>query len=356
MTMRRLAFGSAADGELAAGCLYCSEGAKMVLFVTGKCGTGCKYCPVSLERKDSAGTYANELKVMSDEDVISEAEAMDALGTGITGGDPLFDLGLTLHYIKLLKGHFGPEHHIHLYTSTMDPDSIRRLRDAGLDEIRFHPREADWSDIDTTALEEITAIEGLDVGIEVPSLPGRDGDLDVMVSKAFIAGVSFVNLNELEFSESNWDMMKENGYLLKDDISAAIKGSEETAIEVISRHPGRRIHFCSSSYKDGGQLRRRLTRRAENTAKEYDVITEEGTILKGVLYTDDLKKAAEHLEKEFDVPSVLMSIDPERGRIEVAPWILQEIAAQLPYRCYIIEEYPTADRLEVERIPLDPGS
>ncbi len=328
----------------------------MVLFVTGKCDTGCKYCPVSLERKGRAGTYANELKVTSDEDVISEAEAMDAKGTGITGGDPLFDLDLTLHYIKLLKERFGPKHHIHLYTSTMDPKNIRILRDAGLDEIRFHPREGDWSDFDTTALEEITAMEGLDVGIEVPSLPGRDEDLNAMINKAFSAGVSFVNLNELEFSESNWDMMKENGYLLKDDISAAVMGSEDTAIRTINRNPGKRIHFCSSSYKDGGQLRRRLTRRAEHTAKEYDVITEDGTFLKGVLYADDLDEAAEYLEGGFDVPSILMSIDEERGRIEVAPWILQEIAAQLPYRCYLVEEYPTADRLEVERMPLNPPS
>jgi pyruvate formate-lyase activating enzyme-like uncharacterized protein len=31
---------------------------------------------------------------------------------------------------------------------------------------------------------------------------------------------------------------------------------------------------------------------------------------------------------------------------------LEEIAAELPYASYIVEEYPTADRLEVERTPL----
>lgn len=352
MVIRRLECGSAVDGDMAAGCEYCSEGSKMVLFVTGKCSTGCKYCPVSLERKGNAGTYANELKVMSDNDVIKEAEAMNALGTGITGGDPLCDIDLTLHYMRLIKNYFGPEHHIHLYTSMIDFEKACLLREAGLDEIRFHPREEEWMNFDTTELKKIVSIKGLDVGIEVPALPGREKDLDSMITKAFSAGALFVNLNELEFSESNWDMMKDNGYLLKDDISSAVRGSEETSLIVINAHPGERIHFCSSSFKDGIQLRRRLIRRAEHTAKDYEIVTDDGTILKGLLYADDLNKAAEFLRMEYDVPDSLMFIDEDRNRMEAAAWILQEIAEDLPYKCYIIEEYPTADRLEVERMPL----
>jgi pyruvate formate-lyase activating enzyme-like uncharacterized protein len=36
----------------------------------------------------------------------------------------------------------------------------------------------------------------------------------------------------------------------------------------------------------------------------------------------------------------------------VAPWVLEEIASELELRSFIVEEYPTADRLEVEREPL----
>ncbi len=352
MAMRRLECGSVVNGNMAEGCDYCSEGSKMVLFVTGKCNTGCKYCPVSLERKGSAGTYANELKVLSDEDVIKEAEAMDSRGTGITGGDPLYEMDLTLHYIHLLRSHFGTGHHIHLYTSMIDHEKACLLKDAGLDEIRFHPREEEWMDFDTTELKKVVSIEGLDVGIEVPALPGREKDLDYMITKAFSAGALFINLNELEFSESNWDMMKDNGYHLKDDISSAVKGSEETALALIKAHSKKRIHFCSSSFKDGVQLRRRLIRRAEHTAKEYELVTEDGTILKGLLYADDLNEAAELLRNEYDVPDSLIFIDGNRDRMETASWILQEIADELPYKCYLIEEYPTADRLEVERMPL----
>jgi len=44
-----------------------------------------------------------------------------------------------------------------------------------------------------------------------------------------------------------------------------------------------------------------------------------------------------------------MHSDVEKGRLEVASWVLHELSSQLPFDSYIIEEYPTADRLEVER-------
>lgn len=261
------------------------------------------------------------------------------------------DIDRTTGMIRSLKKRFGKEHHIHLYTSTIDPDMAAVLADAGLDEIRFHPSLDMWDRLSSTRIAEVAGIDGLTVGIEVPALPDLKKELIKMVMDASSLGVDFINLNELEFSEGNWDMMDTHGYELKDDISAAILGSEETALEVM-RHSSVPIHFCSSMFKDSVQLRRRLIRRAEHIASEYDVVTEDGTILKGIIYADDLEEAAELLSDEFDVPDELMFIDTERNRLEIASWIIEELSEELPYRCYIVEEYPTADRLEVERIPL----
>ena len=50
-----------------------------------------------------------------------------------------------------------------------------------------------------------------------------------------------------------------------------------------------------------------------------------------------------------------MFIDKDKNRIEIGLWILEEIVDELTengYECYMVEEYPTADRLEVEKIPL----
>ncbi len=352
MGMMRQGCGSACNGGLAKGCEHCIEGSKMVLFISGRCNTGCFYCPVSFEKKGKDVIYANEMRVFDRSEIIAEAESMDATGTGITGGDPLLCIDRTINAIRMLKEHFGKEHHIHLYTSTMDVEKVSRLIDAGLDEIRFHPRTEDWSDMGRTPLSEIVKMD-IDVGIEVPALPDHEDALSSLIAYAGSIGIKFINLNELEFSESNWDMMDEMGYELKDETSAAILGSEQTAMRMLERYPNIPIHFCSSAFKDGVQLRNRLIRRANHIAKEYDVVTEDGTILKGLIYADDLDAACGYMKEEYDVPDELILIDRERNRIEIASWIVEELADEIPFKCYITEEYPTADRLEVERIPLN---
>ena len=45
----------------------------------------------------------------------------------------------------------------------------------------------------------------------------------------------------------------------------------------------------------------------------------------------------------------------DKNRIELGLWILEKIAGDLKkqgFECYMVEEYPTADQLEVERAPL----
>jgi len=322
----------------------------MVLFVTGLCGTGCPYCPVSPEKKGNDVICANELRVTSLDDVFVETDSMDAEGTGITGGDPLITLERTVDFIRMLKERYGKEHHIHLYTSTIDLGKTRILADAGLDEIRFHPPAGMWSRLHETELKDIVKLERLKVGLEVPVLPDRAGDLAGLIRDAGAIGVHFINLNELEFSESNWDMM--SSYEMKDDVSAAVLGSRELAEELIKKSEIP-IHFCSSSFKDSVQLRRRLIRRAEHTARGMDVITDDGTLIVGILYADDVREAAGLLRNVYDVPDDLMEMFPGGGKMEVAPWVLEELAPELPFKCYLSERYPTSDGLEVERTPLN---
>ena len=348
--LHKMECGSLCTGHVAEGCRHCIDGSKMVLFVTGRCGWNCYYCPVSLEKKGKDVIYANEGRVYTDDEIIAEAEAMDATGTGITGGDPLLDMDRTVHMIRLLKDRFGKEHHIHLYTATIDPEKAKRLQDAGLDEIRFHPPESVWTEMSSTRLRETVESLDIDVGVEVPALPHRERELNALVAYCREVGVDFVNLNELEFSESNWDMMEAYGYSVRDELSSAVDGSRETAVAVLKANKRADVHFCSSTFKDGIQLRRRLIRRAEHTAKPYQQVTEDGTLVRGYLYAKDLGAAESEL-RSMGVPEDMYEV--LQDRIEVAPWILEDIADSVEHRCYLSEQYPTADGLEVERTPLN---
>ena len=110
------------------------------------------------------------------------------------------------------------------------------------------------------------------------------------------------------------------------------------------------IHFCSSQYKDAGQLRRRLHRRAVNVVKPHELITDDDTFLIGILEPPcDLGQFADELMEIFEIPEDLVHVNRERNRVEIAPWVLHELSDEILVPAFLIEEYPTSDRLEVER-------
>ncbi|MCK4614937.1 MAG: radical SAM protein [Thermoplasmata archaeon] len=366
--LREIEFGSMLLGKEPKGCVHCRKGAKMVLLITGLCPYGCFYCPLSEKKMGKDVIYANELGVEGegrDIQVIEEARSISAEGTGITGGDPLLVLDRTLHFIRLIKREFGPWHHIHLYTGSLPTkEQLEALKEAGLDEIRYHPigilgPELTMELRDENLKEYIRAIRdslecGLNTGVEIPVIPGTLEVLKWLANELDEAGTMFLNLDELEFSPTNYQALLGRGMKIRDELSSAAAGSREEAYEFMEWSSCQgfdmSIHFCSSRYKDAGQLRRRLQRRAKNIARPHEIITDDATLLKGIIEPDEnLDEFAAALRKEFEIPEDLMHIDREKNRVEVAPWVLEEIARELNFPAFIVEEYPTADRLEVER-------
>jgi len=351
----RMQRGSAYTGRLPKGCALCEKGAKMVLLVTGRCDKRCFYCPLSSEKWGKDVHFANERKIVDTEGMLSEAHSMDALGTGVTGGDPLLEVKRTAEWINALKREFGESHHIHLYTTLTDARKIERVARAGLDEMRFHPPLALWGRLDKSSYAKAAAFSkglGLDVGLELPVIPGREKDLVSAIKFADGAGLDFINLNELEFSETNWRALRTLEFDVRDDVSSGVRGSEKLALDLLELDAYIPLHYCSASFKDGVQLRRRIMRRAKKVRRPFEVLTEDGTFLKGIIETNDISMTGAYILKEFDVPGELICANASKGRLEIAPWVLEEIAGELDLPSYIIEEYPTADRLEVERIPL----
>lgn len=323
------------------GCRLCYKGAKMVLFVTGMCGKNCFFCPVSNERREKDIIFANERRVCRDEDLIEEAISMDALGTGITGGEPLLRLDRLIHYIKLLKNKFGRSHHIHLYTA-LSPERgiLESLKKAGLDEIRFHLPMNLLQNINKTYYRvSITEAHrlGLSIGIEIPSI---SSDLAGIISLLKEVG-GFLNLNELEFSETNIIELKKRGYEPVDDISCAAAGSKELA-ESIKYD---KLHFCSSRFKDAVQMRERFKRTAKQSARNFDEITEDGTLVYGIIEGN-----CEKLLKEAGVQEDMYA--KQTNSFEIAWWIAENLAEELKKigcNVSVIERYPVKNGLVVER-------
>jgi len=320
---------------LSKACRQCSEGAKMVLFVTGVCNKKCWYCPISDERKGNDRAYANDRVIIRPEDIIDEAKIMSALGTGVTGGEALLKMDRVMSFCRLLKREFGEEHHIHLYTGTAPDEECLKNLQGLVDEIRMHPPQEVWKEILST--EYIISAKkakemGFEVTIEVPSLPG----LEYLIPA--LPYLDYMNINELEWSETNAEEMRKQGYSLEDDYHNAVPGAKAWAEEIL-KDP--KVHWCSSTFKDSVQLRERLKRIANNTSRPFEEITDDGTVVYGVWYPEcsvpkDLED--DHYEK-FD------------DRIETAWWILADFPDDFPGRKEIIERYPN-NGMVVEVTPI----
>jgi hypothetical protein len=354
---------------LSPACKMCAKGAKLVVLITGLCPAHCFYCPLSKRKHNKDVIYADEWKVTNENNIdimITEAELIKAEGAGITGGDPLLVPSRTITYIKTLKQHFGKQFHIHLYTSGLtNTNSITKIVQAGLDEIRFHPEPQQWKQMHQSPLKKVIAETeklDVDVAIEIPVIPGKNEDIINLITWADSTRIKYINLNELEFSERNENALYRQGMIIKNELSAAALGSQETAYQILNYFEDKSvtigIHYCSASFKDGIQLTNRMKRRATSIASNHDVITEEGTLLKGIIEPtrkQQLSQLILLLSTKLKMRSEEFTVNKEKNRLELHPEFIEKHASTFishNIHSFIIEEYPTADHLEVERIPI----
>jgi len=349
--------GSKFIGDLPIGCKLCHEGAKAVIFITGICYEKCYYCPISVSRRNKDVIFVNNKKVKETNDILEELYAMKALGASITGGEPLIFPSRVIDLIKNLKDTFGEEFHIHLYTigKQASKELILKLYDVGLDEIRFHV-------INYSLLKKAKyAVQntGMDVGIEVPVVPGNIRFYKKLIKQAEKYGVKFVNLNELEISEGNYKALLERNMRLRENRIAAVQGSEEEALKILNwatyNTTQINIHYCSALFKDIIQTRRRFLRKALNIAKAYEKVSREGLVLRGLLETSvERKNTVFNLIRE--VPS---EYSIENGKlivylpVEKLKIISNKLKSKnIPFKAFIIEEYPEKTRTVKNVIPL----
>ena len=358
--------------DLPKGCQYCVRGEKLVLFVTGLCPRKCYFCPVSDEKYGKDVAYANERRVFSSDDMIKEAQLMNAKGAGITGGDPLAKIDRTTRYIAKLKEKFGKHFHVHLYTSLrlVNDDALQKLFAAGLDEIRFH------LDLDSEQLWnrlEIARKFPWQIGVEVPLIPGKGKEIQKMID--FIVGkIDFLNLNELEVADNEQSKLLEMGFTVKDELSYAVKGSMELGLEMMNYVEEKElpVHLCTAKLKDATQLSERIKREAKYSHKDFDIVDKEGMLTRGALYLDSLKPGVGYRESlKGDHSAVIgklkevfakvqtklklkdneIFLDEEKPRILVSKKTVKKNKNKiinLGLVPAIVVEYPTADQLEIE--------
>jgi pyruvate formate-lyase activating enzyme-like uncharacterized protein len=222
---------------------------------------------------------------------------------------------------------------------------MRRLSEAGLDEIRFHPPLEQWGELHGTEWEEILHVareEGLTPAFEIPGIRAEPEFLEFLDEGA----ADFCNINEFEMSDGNYRRMQEAGFELKEDHMSAVEGSHDILAEMGDHE---KVYFCTSVFKDAAQHRSRLKRMAKTVGREFDETTDDGTLVYGKAWTSEARL------RELGVPEEFYAVKSEH--VELAWWLLEEMVedGDVP-KGEIVEQYPTYDGTVVERTPLSNGT
>lgn len=356
------------------GCIQCQMGSKLVLFITGHCHWMCDYCPLSENRREIDWMFANERRVdIGDwQAVIEEARAMNATGAGITGGDPVMARDRVFEACKILKNEFGDDFHLHMYTSIpFKAEWANDFAEAGLDEIRFH-----FLDMESEKYTQTMAAcveSGMLTGVEIPCEPDKEDELMELLETMRDMPVQFLNLNELEITVGNHDNMEIRGFNLSEEITAGAAGSGELATRMRDRVMAASIgaadpedgtvrepypyhlKFCTATYKDSGQLRRRFIRRGEHTISPHEILTEDGTLLFGAVdcSQEDSEGWIEEIHTETGLPRRFMLYDSENERIELPLSMAEELVGEIDAPISLVEVHPTHERLEMTVVYLN---
>lgn len=334
-------YSSYCENGIAKGCKFCVQGAKLVLFISGKCSRNCWYCSLSKKRKNIDKIWANEREINSVEDMLEEIKESRATSAGITGGDPLLCLNKTIKYVKTLKKSFGKKFHIHIYlpTKLVNINNLRQLSKY-VDEVRFHPSflvNGNDKDIDKIKLANNYWSKN-NIGIELPLIPEKKKEILNFILK-LKNYIGFVNLNEFELSDTNFSQvtrkykLNEGGY--------TIKGSIEAGLWILNKlkSTNLRIHLCTADLKNNYQFKNRLKR---HEILPFGKKTGEGTVIYFVVEAD--KNKLNSLNKKLKG-----FIDSRKSRIIINPSRVRQLLKSKQYRIFRVEEYPTYDAYEVEK-------
>ena len=336
-------FDSFINNDMCRGCKFCLKGQKLVLFVGGKCSRQCWYCSLSEGRKDTVQMWANERPCSSTKDVVQEAIDSNSKGAGITGGDPLVYMHKTIESAKALKKKFGKNFHIHVYLplTLVDKSKLEQLHKY-IDEVRFHPLFVSETTSEEKDLEEIEKIKlassifgKTNTGLEMPLLPEKKNEIISFIKQVELY-VGFVNLNEFELSDTNFEKVTKD-YTLNED-TYTISKSIETGKEILKRCKNLKLkmHLCTAKTKNHHQYHNRLML---HKILPFGIRTDEGTVTYLTIVPKDMKETVKELKqytKNFHIDSL-------HNRIILREKDVLKLYKTKKFEINLCEEHPTFD-------------
>lgn len=262
--------------NLSPGCRSCGDGGWSCLFINGRCNGRCFYCPTSQD--DDGPPVTNGLAFSSPDDYASYVAALGFSGVSISGGEPLMTPDLTLAYLSAVRKRCGDDIHLWLYTNgtLLSADLCKRLRDAGLNEIRFDLGAVRYN------LKKLRLAVGCirTVTVEIPAVPGDEELLKLKMVEMAEAGVSHLNLHQMRLTPYNFGPLTERGYTFLHGEKVTVLESELCALRMVrfglEQGIALPVNYCSFPYKRRFQHAAARRRAAGAVCAPGEVVTESG--------------------------------------------------------------------------------
>ncbi len=235
--------------RLSPGCRRCGEGSWSCLFINGRCNGRCFYCPTPQD--DDGPPVTNGLAFSTPQEYAAYVERFGFRGVSISGGEPLLTPELTLDYLREVRRRCGEGVHLWLYSNgtLLTPDLCRRLRDAGLDELRFDLGAVRYH------LKKLRLAVGVipTVTVEIPAVPEDEPLLRHKMHELVDAGCAYLNLHQLRLTPHNLPHLLERDYTFVHGEKVTVLESELTALRLvrysIEHVVGLPVNYCSFPYK-----------------------------------------------------------------------------------------------------------
>ena len=261
---------------LSPGCRSCGDGGWSCLFISGRCNGRCFYCPTSQE--DDGPPVTNGLTFTNPEDYAAYVDMLGFNGVGISGGEPLLTPELALAYLNAVRRQCGDDVHLWLYTNgtMLTADLCSRLRDAGLNEIRFDLGAVRYN------LKKLRLAIGCipAVTVEIPAVPEDHELLKLKMVEMAEAGVNHLNLHQMRLTPHNFGPFLERGYIFIHGEKVTVLESELCALRMVrfglEQGMPLGVNYCSFPYKRRFQHAAVKRRAALTVCASGEVVTEPG--------------------------------------------------------------------------------
>lgn len=261
---------------LSPGCRHCGAGGWSCLFVNGRCNGKCFYCPTTQD--DNGPPVTNGLAFIDPDEYADYVATLGFTGVSISGGEPLLTPELSLSFLRAVRKRCGDKVHLWLYTNgtMLTADLCRRLKDAGLDEIRFDLGAVRYN------LKKLRLAIGAipTVTVEIPAVPEDEELLQLKMVEMADAGVKHLNLHQMRLTPFNFGPLTARGYTFLHGEKVTLLESELCALRLVrfglEQGIPLPVNYCSFTYKRRFQLAASRRRAALSICGSGETVTEPG--------------------------------------------------------------------------------